>query len=53
VSCNESTIGIRNDAWLIAAANPYVGADFPRQLFEVTPVGASAVDIPGTWVHQL
>ena len=53
VNCNEWIVGVRNDAWLVQAANPYVSRDFPIALFEVTPAGARQIDLPAAWVLSL
>lgn len=53
VDCNEVLLGTRNDAWLVAASNPYVGFDYPVRTFEVTPTDSWALPIPDSWVVPL
>ncbi len=53
VSCNEWVVGVRDGAWSIQAANPYVDRDFPIALFDVTPEGAAQVELPVTWAISL
>lgn len=53
VDCNEWLVGVRTGAWLVQAANPYVGRDFPIALFEVTPTDARRIDLPAAGVMLL
>jgi hypothetical protein len=53
VNCNEWIVGLGDGAWMIHAANPYVGRDFPVALFEVTPAGARQIDLPAVWTMSL
>ena len=53
VRCNEWIVGVRDGTWLIQAANPYVGHDFPIALFEVTLAGARQIDLPAVWAMSL
>jgi hypothetical protein len=53
VDCNEWVVGVRDGAWLVQAANPYVDRDFPIAVFEVTPAGAHQIDLPAAWVMLL
>jgi hypothetical protein len=49
--CMEHVAGIRNGAWLISAANPYVGR--AAGWFEVTPSGSTPIDLPDGWLSVL